>query len=100
MKDLVCVYVCVCHCLYTVDVQGYESGSNRQWAVAARSGARNEWRLQCIVLSSKQLLFIGFEKGWDCGKEAQPVCWETLGNGRSLRSNWNFKQCFTATFPV
>lgn len=43
VRVCVIIKVCVCvhYCLHTVDVQGHESGSNRQWAETARTGARN-----------------------------------------------------------
>lgn len=43
----VCVCVCVCghvclrHCLHTVNVQGHESGTNKQWVEMAQTDAKN-----------------------------------------------------------
>lgn len=47
-----------------------------------------EWkRLQTIVLPSETAAIYRIWKRVDCGKEAEPVYWETLDNVRSLRNN-------------
>lgn len=61
-----------------------------------------EWKsLQTIVLPSETAAIYRIWKRADCGKEARPDCWETLGNGRSQRNSWEYKQCCCkVTFPV
>lgn len=87
----------------TVYVQsGHESGSNKQWAEMARTGARNVWmEKQTIVLPSETAAIYRIWKRVECGKEARPVCWDTLRIGRALRNNLESQQCcVTIPFPV
>lgn len=37
----VCGHVCLRHCLHTVNVQGHESGTNKQWVEMAQTDAKN-----------------------------------------------------------
>ena len=48
-----------------------------------------EWKsLQTIVLPSQTATIHRIWKGVGRGKEAQSVCWETLGNRKSQRKKW------------
>lgn len=96
--------VCVHHCLHTVDVYRDMSQvvTGSGWRRLGPVPGMYEWKsLQTIVLPSETAAIYRIWKRVGSGKDAQPVCWETLGNGRRLRNNWESKQCCCkATFPV
>lgn len=63
--------------------------TSRGWRRLGPAPGMHEWKsVRAIVLPAETAaIYRIFGKGLDGGNKTLPVCWETLGSGKSVRTN-------------